>query len=121
MNTLVMHDGIKRWATALETKDPERVTACYTKHAILVPTLSNVIRTSSETIRQYFDSFLKKEPRCTVTEAYVQTITADTVLYSGTYVFSFVSQANVTARFSFVFTKGDDLWHIVSHHSSACV
>ncbi len=47
----------ERWNAALQTKDPEQVAKLYSRHAILLPTLSDLPRTDHDTIVDDFSHF----------------------------------------------------------------
>ena len=48
------------WNKALQTGDPEKVTNRYADDAVLLPTVSNKIRTNHAEIEDYFHHFLEK-------------------------------------------------------------
>ena len=48
--TLVFYE----WNDALHTKDPKTVAAMYDAKGVLIPTLSNKVRNTTETIEDYF-------------------------------------------------------------------
>ena len=52
-----------RWNASLATLDPEEVSKGYASDAILLPTLSDVPRTTHEEIKEYFVHFLQKKPQ----------------------------------------------------------
>lgn len=59
------------WNSALATLDSDKVAQCYSKNAVLLPTVSDVARTNYALIKDYFDLFLKKEPQGEILESYV--------------------------------------------------
>ena len=59
------------WNDALKTLDSDKVAQCYSKNAVLLPTVSDVARTNYALIKDYFDLFLKKEPTGEILESYV--------------------------------------------------
>ena len=50
-----------QWNTALATGDPEKVADLYAPNAVLLPTLSNQIRTNRTEIVEYFTHFLESK------------------------------------------------------------
>ena len=50
------------WNDALHTGEPYTVAARYTKDAVLLPTLSDKARYTTDEIADYFVGFLKKKP-----------------------------------------------------------
>ena len=51
-------DLFNLWNSALQTKDPKKVSALYEENGILIPTLSNKVRYNHEEIEDYFTHFL---------------------------------------------------------------
>jgi len=88
--------------------------ACYTKDAVLLPTVSNRLCFTPEQRRAYFIKFLSKEPRCHVMSLDVKSLTKEIDVLSGTYRFQFIDLSEAIARFSYVFQKD----FILQHHSS---
>lgn len=108
-----------KWNNALQTLDPEVVGDQYHSESLLLPTLSNIIRTSRETKLDYFEEFLLKKPVGSIKEDYVSVKTCNAALYSGIYTFNFTAIGDVVdARFTYVFTFEDGDWKIATHHSS---
>jgi len=108
------------WNKALQTGDPNDVVACYAEDAILLPTVSAKVRHNHDEIRDYFVHFLSKRPHGTITEHNIR-IYGDIAINSGLYTFSLTQdgvQADVAARFIFVYRKQADGWLIIEHHSS---
>lgn len=112
----------RTWNLALASLDPARVASLYWPNAVLLPTVSNVPRTDTASITDYFDHFLKKFPRGTI----VKRITyhgCNVSTDSGLYDFSVIDPAgnisSVSARYTFVYTYRNGEWKIQHHHSSA--
>ncbi|KAG7344777.1 signal peptide protein [Nitzschia inconspicua] len=105
------------WNDALATKDPKIVAGRYAKNAVLLPTVSDLPRTSQESIESYFVDFLKREPQGTVLESFV-TIGSDWCQDSGIYEFTMKGDQTVRARYSYVYVNEDGEWKIAHHHSS---
>lgn len=111
---------LDRWNAAVLTREPKAVAALYAPDAVLVPTISNRIRTTPAEIEEYFQHFLMKCPRGTVLDAHIRII-GDMALSSGVYEFKISSaegDMSVKCRFSFVYRKRNDAWRIIEHHSS---
>eukprot|EP00798_Chlamydomonas_sp_ICE-L_P029674 gene29674-biopygen4297 len=111
-----------RWNAALQTKDPKQVAALYAKDGVLLPTVSNRVRTSPGEIEEYFSNFLQLHPNGKIDDSKVRLLAKDTAINSGVYTFDLVKDgkpAKVQARFSFTYKRLDDgQWYIVDHHSS---
>lgn len=105
------------WNAALITCDPDAVAARYSKDAVLLPTVSDVPRTTRELIRHYFVGFLAKKPRGTILESYV-TVGHNWCEDSGIYEFAYASGDKVKGRYTFVYVWEDGQWKIGHHHSS---
>lgn len=107
----------EEWNKALQTGNPKVVSALYEYNAILLPTVSNVVRHSHEEIEDYFVHFLAKGPVGKIDEANVRTF-GDVAINSGVYTFTFKDGQAVTARFTYVYRWNGQSWKIVEHHSS---
>lgn len=108
-----------QWNDALSTMDPDAVAQRYSKNAVLLPTISDAPLTDYESIKDYFTSFLKEEPRGKILESQ---ISAGKNWYKdvGVYEFSMgnTDDSVVTARYIFVYICEDGEWKISHHHSS---
>ena len=109
----------EKWNRALQTRDPEQVVALYAHDAILLPTVSNLVRHNHDEIRDYFERFLEKGPSGSIDEANVR-ILGDIAINSGIYTFDFASSPaeRVQARYTFVYQQRAGEWLIIEHHSS---
>uniref|UniRef100_A0A7S2QTK9 Calcium/calmodulin-dependent protein kinase II association-domain domain-containing protein n=1 Tax=Chlamydomonas chlamydogama TaxID=225041 RepID=A0A7S2QTK9_9CHLO len=110
-----------RWNAALQTRDPKKVAALYAPDGVLLPTVSNKVRTTPEEIENYFTQFLQLQPFGTINESDVRLLTSETAIHSGVYTFQLNKNgfpAKVQARFSFTYKKIDGQWLIIDHHSS---
>ena len=107
------------WNNALQTGDPDQVVALYDTDAVLLPTVSNQVRHNHEEIRDYFVSFLAKQPQGVIEEANTRLLTEDLASNSGVYTFTFGDGSQVTARFSYLYRRVNGEWKIIEHHSSA--
>lgn len=106
------------WNDAIQTGDPDKVTAMYAEDAVLLPTVSNQVRHNHAEIRDYFVSFLAKSPSGEINEANPRQLTDDLVSNTGVYTFTFGDGAQVMARYSYVYKCIGGEWKILEHHSS---
>ena len=60
------------WNDALATGDPQQVAARYSKDAVLLPTLSDKARYTTDEIADYFVHFLEKKPTGKILEGNVK-------------------------------------------------
>ena len=111
-------DLFQRWNNALQTGDPKLVSTLYAQDAILLPTISNVVRHNHQEIEDYFDIFLQRKPVGTIDEYNIRII-GNVAINSGIYSFSFMDTSVVQARFTFVYQWDGNQWLIIEHHSSS--
>ena len=113
---------LQKWVAAIKSGDPKRVTELYHRDAILLGTFSNKERVGHELILEYFENLLKSPVEVLIVSEHPFVEVMDTAILrctinSGHY--NFVTNGKtITARFSFVYQKGNDGWKIISHHSS---
>ncbi|MGP4000739.1 SgcJ/EcaC family oxidoreductase [Streptomyces sp. 8N706] len=111
------------WQAALATGDPERVADRYAPDAVLVPTMSNRIRTDRDGIVDYFKHFLAQKPEARITRSVVRVLDENSAVDTGTYRFTLTdengSERTVDARYTFVYEKKAGNWLMINHHSSA--
>jgi len=107
------------WNQALATLDPDRVADRYAPDAVLLPTVSNQVRTNRAEIVDYFVKFLKDKPRGTILSSHVTVLNPNAAIDTGTYRFAFADGRTVEARYTFVYERVGGDWLIVNHHSSA--
>jgi uncharacterized protein (TIGR02246 family) len=109
------------WNEAVKSGDPDQVVARYAFNAVLLPTISNRVRSNHAEIRDYFQDFLTKRPNGTINESYIR-VYNDIAIHSGTYTFACSppdgEPFSVPARFTFVYQWFGDRWLIIKHHSS---
>mmetsp|Transcript_113755 Transcript_113755/g.223129 ORF Transcript_113755/g.223129 Transcript_113755/m.223129 type:complete len:389 (+) Transcript_113755:46-1212(+) len=107
------------WNDALDTLDAQAVANRFTKDAVLLPTVSDVPRTTPEAIKDYFEMFLKSKPQGKVLESYVE-FGPSWAKDCGIYEFTMRGDNNkiVRARFTFVYQYVDGQWKIAHQHSS---
>lgn len=109
------------WNNALKSEDPAQVALLYAEDAILMPTLSKIVRHNRVEIEDYFHFFLSFKPISTLNESNIR-IFGDTAIHSGLYTFSLDVNGNPMerqVRFTFVYRNINKHWMIVEHHSSA--
>lgn len=115
-------DLFRKWNLALSTLDSARVASLYWPNAVLLPTVSNVPRTDTASITDYFDHFLKKFPRGTIVKRIVHhgcNVSVDAGLYDFSVMDAAGNASSVSARYTFVYTYQNGEWKIQHHHSSA--
>lgn len=109
-----------RWNASLATGNPDAVVANYGPGAVLVPTVSNKVRTTPEMIRDYFVHFLALKPVGTIVERHVRVL-GYIAIDSGLYDFAVTREGKpdvVHARYTFVYQRFGNEWKIIEHHSS---
>jgi len=113
-----VRDLFHTWNDALLTLDPDQVTKLYSKNAVLLPTVSDRPRYTSESIRDYFVHFLYKYPQGEILESHVTT--GDHWCKNvGIYRFEMgLTGEEIMARYSFVYVYEHGEWKISHHHSS---
>lgn len=105
------------WKNALTTGDPKMVASHYHPNAILLPTLSNIVRHTPEELEDYFDFFLSRDPKAEVESSYIRTYD-NIATHSGIYAFVFGDGTSARTRFTFVYKWHAGQWLIIEHHSS---
>ncbi|SDM68931.1 SgcJ/EcaC family oxidoreductase [Allokutzneria albata] len=108
-----------RWNAALATGSPSTVADLYAPNAVLLPTVSDEVRTSRARIVDYFETFLAKKPSGRILSSTITVLDNNTATDNGTYRFSFSDGSTVDARYTYVYEKVKGTWLIVTHHSSA--
>lgn len=115
-------DLFRAWNLALASKDSAKVAALYWSNAVLLPTVSNIPRTDTALITEYFDHFLQKSPRGTIVRRVTQHycgVSVDAGLYTFSVMDTAGNASTVAARYTFVYSYRDGAWKIQHHHSSA--
>ncbi|GAA2518124.1 SgcJ/EcaC family oxidoreductase [Streptomyces longisporus] len=112
------------WNKALQTGDSEKVASLYAKDAVLLPTVSNKVRTNHAEIVDYFDKFLQSKPVGKKVQTIVDVLDRNTAIDTGIYEFTLTDKATgkkrvVEARYTYAYEKIHGKWKIVNHHSSA--
>ncbi|MFE7094122.1 SgcJ/EcaC family oxidoreductase [Streptomyces erythrochromogenes] len=111
------------WNKALQTGDARKVADLYARDAVLLPTVSNEIRTDRAEIVDYFEHFLRSKPVGTKVESIVNVLDGNSAIDTGVYAFALTdpktgAQSTVRARYTYEYEKRDGKWLIVNHHSS---
>ncbi|WP_432001171.1 SgcJ/EcaC family oxidoreductase [Streptomyces sioyaensis] len=112
------------WNAALRTGDSARVADLYAGDAVLLPTVSNKVRTDRAGIVDYFDHFLKNKPAGKKVQSIVKVLDGNSAIDTGVYAFTLTDPQTgkkriVEARYTFEYEKTDGKWLITNHHSSA--
>lgn len=116
----VAEDLFNQWNEALKTGSASKVAALYAEDAILLPTVSNLPRTTPAEIEDYFSHFLEKKPVGIIKQRNIKQ-GCNKLTDAGVYDFEIVSGGKkevVAARYTFVYEYRQDQWKIVHHHSS---
>jgi uncharacterized protein (TIGR02246 family) len=111
-----------KFNAAWATKDPTKVTALFTRDAVLLPTVSNSPRTTPEGINDYFVKFLQGSPVGTINTSTVK-LGCNMASRLGTWTVSFTdaktgAKSDVKARYSFIYRMENGAWKIDHLHSS---
>lgn len=112
------------WNAALQTGDPDKVADRYASDAVLLPTVSNKIRTDHAEIVDYFEHFLANKPVGKKIETIVNVLDSNSAIDTGIYEFTLTdpdtgAKRVVEARYTYEYEKRGGEWLIVNHHSSA--
>jgi uncharacterized protein (TIGR02246 family) len=113
---------LDRFAGALATHNPDRVTALFAPDAVLLPTLSNRVRTTPSEVRDYFVHFLAKSPVVRVDSSTVR-VGCNIAERVGTWTWTLTdpvthTQSRAAARYSFIYRYDGGEWRIDHLHSS---
>ncbi|MGH8273927.1 MAG: SgcJ/EcaC family oxidoreductase [Gammaproteobacteria bacterium] len=110
------------WNSALQTGNPKTVAALYCEPgAVLLPTVSNRVRTTQHGIVDYFTHFLKSKPVGHIDQSHIRILGPDAAINSGIYTFTLTNDgktSKVQARYTYVYEKRHGKWCIMDHHSS---
>jgi len=108
------------WNNALATGDSRIVASRYAVKtgSVLLPTVSDVPRNDFDSIKDYFDAFLLKEPQGEILEGDIR-IGDGWAQDCGIYEFTMGATGDkVKARYSYVYVYEGNQWKISHHHSS---
>ncbi|ONI84856.1 DUF4440 domain-containing protein [Saccharothrix sp. ALI-22-I] len=109
------------WNDALATGSAEQVADLYAPDAVLLPTLSNEVRSDRAGIVNYFEHFLLNKPSGTIEREIINVLDENTAVNAGVYVFTLHKdgqESKARARFTFLYERIDGKWLITDHHSS---
>ncbi|BBC35401.1 Calcium/calmodulin dependent protein kinase II [Streptomyces graminofaciens] len=112
------------WNKSLRTGDAKKVADRYAKDAVLLPTVSNKVRTDRAGIVDYFEHFLANKPVGKKIETHINILDSNSALDAGVYEFTLTDPKTgkkrvVEARYTYEYEKRNGVWKIVNHHSSA--
>ncbi|MBU6372577.1 MAG: SgcJ/EcaC family oxidoreductase [Alphaproteobacteria bacterium] len=110
------------WNATLQTGGPHDMALLYAEDGVLLPTVSNDVRSNRAEIADYFEHFLKLKPRGVINEQHIDVLDWNTAVNSGVYTFDMVKDGQptfVVARYNFIYERVGAKWLIKSHHSSA--
>ena len=117
-----MENVLKNWIKYVSNNDIVNVVDMYAENGVLLGTFSDAVRKGKNDIEDYFKYFLKKNPTPNLVKTETHIINDNNFTVCGFYDFEVDSEhgnrAISKARFSFVFQKQNDLFKILSHHSS---
>merc|ERR1719310_642275 len=108
------------WNDALATGDSRIVASRYTKSPVLLATVSDTPRTDFASVKDYFDSFLLKEPQGKILDGNIK-ISENGEFASDTGIYEFTMGATgdvVKARYTYNYVKENGVWKIQHHNSS---
>lgn len=105
------------WNSALASRDADRVIELYEEQGLLLPTLSDKVRSNRTEMKDYFVDFLTGAPQAKINEFNIK-MSGDLAVNSGVYTFTFSTRPSVKARFTFVYQWNGRRWMIAQHHSS---
>ena len=107
---------LQKWTSAIKNGDPKQVTKLYHEAGILLGTFSPKERVGHYLILEYFESLLKSPVEVQVVSEH-PLVFGSVAVNSGLYNF-ITGGKTIESRFSFVYSKNDTEWKIISHHSS---
>jgi uncharacterized protein (TIGR02246 family) len=104
------------WNDALATGDSRLVAKRYAEDPLLLATVSDEPRTDFESIKNYFDNFLKLKPQGVVLDGKIK-IGHNWAKDAGIYEFTMGTDGSkVKARYSFIYVYENKQWKISHHH-----
>jgi uncharacterized protein (TIGR02246 family) len=112
---------VDRFSAAYSSNDPEAVVKLYTPDAILLGTVSPVISTGTEAIRNYFSMIKGSGNKNAIQERHTIVLGDNAVVVTGFYEFTRMKDGKPVpgpSRFTMLIVKSGDEWRIAHHHSS---
>ena len=104
-------DFLSRWATALQTRDPDLMTGLYAPNAVLLATLEARPLVGQQAIFPYFAKLMETDG---LAVRYDDVFPVTPGIVAGLYTFMLPDPT--PARFTFVYREDGSILH---HHSSA--
>jgi uncharacterized protein (TIGR02246 family) len=121
VTTAQVEAQFQRFNAAWATKSPDRVTALFSRNAVLLPTVSNQPRTDHAGIRNYFVTFLAASPQGRINTSTVK-IGCNSAARLGTWSVTLNGAdgrpQTVHGRYSFIYVYENGDWKIDHLHSS---
>lgn len=124
MNKNKIDNFLQEWGNCITTQNLEKLLSLYSDQAILKPTLSDKIRNSYETIKDYFvgtDShpgFLHQGIIKVEFMNVHQIVEENIGITVGQYIFTKNNGESVMADFTYTLKADSEMVQILSHHSS---
>ena len=120
--TEVAHKNMTLWMEKLTQKNLKGIVSLYDNNASLLPTCAKGLLSGQNEIKNYFVTFLTKNPKAEIKEENITLIDEDYYLHVGIYNFTLKKEGGtviIHARFSYLWQKNKKgKWKIVHHHSS---
>lgn len=107
-----------KWNDSLATGDATKVSELYVSDSVLLPALSHRTRLTDQERIDYFNDFLKKEPRGKINVRTIK-IGCNQATDKGVYTFTFKDGSHVKARYLFNYVWDGGSWKIAAHRSAA--
>jgi uncharacterized protein (TIGR02246 family) len=122
VNRAAIDQQFSRFNQALLSRDADKVTALFAPDAVLLPTLSDEMRTTRAGIRDYFVHFLEKSPDGRVDKSETK-IGCNEASRMGNWSIEVTDpktheKSTVHARFTFIYRYSGGRWWIEHLHSS---
>lgn len=122
VTTAAVESQFEIFNKAFAAKDPDAVTALFAKDGVLLATVSNTPRTTPETIKDYFMSFLKGAPVGTINTSTIK-LGCNIAYRMGTWTVALTNQNSgmrndVKARYTFIYVYEGGAWKVAHLHSS---
>tara|TARA_Y100001970_G_C14126111_1_gene799027 strand:- start:827 stop:1198 length:372 start_codon:yes stop_codon:yes gene_type:complete len=113
---------IQEWMDTVCSNNSSSIASLYKEDAVLLGTLDKSVRKGRDSVKEYFDFFVKLKPCGKITELVEEDYGYDRFcVVNGTYDFNLTEndeQVVAPARFTFVLERIGTKWMIQSHHSS---
>ena len=109
-------DLLAKWVAAMEKYDYDFIMNMYHDDAVLLGTFSDIQRVGHRQIMEYLHNPSKSPVRIIIVTQKEYRVDSVMVI-SGLYDFV-IDDKTINARFSIMFSKRNNEWRILSHHSS---